>query len=103
MDNDSSGNVGRESGKKLSADTRESANNEEGVSGEVRDSRRITNDKNVTDLVAEVKESYPNATADNAVIYWNEKTTVVAVVSDKHLDLRVQTEYVGVKKETLLR
>ena len=29
----------------------------------------------------------------------NEKTTVVAVVSDKHLDLRVQTEYVGVKKE----
>lgn len=31
----------------------------------------------------------------------NEKTTVVAVVSDKHLDLRVQTEYVGVKKRNL--
>ena len=31
----------------------------------------------------------------------NEKTTVVAVVSDKHLDLRVQTEYIGIKKGTL--
>ena len=30
-----------------------------------------------------------------------EKTTVVAVVSDKHLDLRVQTEYVGIKKRNL--
>ena len=31
----------------------------------------------------------------------NEKTTVVAVVSDKHLDLRVQTEYISIKKGTL--
>ena len=31
----------------------------------------------------------------------NERTTVVAVVSGKHLDLRVQTEYIGIKKGTL--
>ena len=31
----------------------------------------------------------------------NERTTVVAVVSGKHLDLRVQTEYIGTKKGTL--
>ena len=31
----------------------------------------------------------------------NEKTTVVAVVSDKHIDLFVQTSYVGVKKGNL--
>jgi gas vesicle protein len=32
----------------------------------------------------------------------NEKTTVVAIVSNKHLDLRVQTEYIGTKKEKTL-
>lgn len=31
----------------------------------------------------------------------NEKTTVIAVVSGKHLDLRVQTEYIGIKKGIL--
>ena len=31
----------------------------------------------------------------------NEKTTVIAVVSDKHLDLFVQTEYVNIKKGNL--
>ena len=31
----------------------------------------------------------------------NSKYTVVAVVSDKHMDLFVQTEYIGVKKGTL--
>lgn len=31
----------------------------------------------------------------------NERTTVVAVVSGKHLDLRVQTEYIGKKNGTL--
>lgn len=31
----------------------------------------------------------------------NEKTTVVAVVSNKHLDLFVQTEYINIKKGNL--
>ena len=49
----------RESGAELSADTRESADHEKGISGEVRDSRRRITDSVSSDLVSEVKESYP--------------------------------------------
>ncbi|MBQ9113915.1 MAG: hypothetical protein IJY05_03225 [Clostridia bacterium] len=44
-DNNSGRNLRRELGKELSSDTRESANHEEGISGEVRYSRRITDEE----------------------------------------------------------